>query len=297
MSPTNHELIGRDDVNDLEAILAITNTDVDAVVHSVGANLDAVFTWDYERSRLAAREAVREGEDVAVERVHRPRLVDRRRPGSGRARQRRPGRRVLQRRRRPVGHAVRQVDREGVDPDRHREPELDALAVPARRAGRVALHRAHRRDRAVDRRQVLRGDADDGRGPSRRGVRAVPRREAHRALPDQRAPAPAARRHPRRQPLGHDVPRHADHGRGPRARRVRLHAPDDDRAAAEAAAALRHERRSAPRRVRRALAEGVLHRAHRRRDAGPQSSSRSRPRCACATGSSSRRSGTAWAST
>ena len=48
---TNKDLIGRDDVNDLEAILSITNKDVDAVVHEVGANLDAVFTWDYERSR------------------------------------------------------------------------------------------------------------------------------------------------------------------------------------------------------------------------------------------------------
>ena len=51
MSTTNHDLIGRDDVNDLEAILAITNKDVDSVVRTVGANLDAVFTWDYERSR------------------------------------------------------------------------------------------------------------------------------------------------------------------------------------------------------------------------------------------------------
>jgi hypothetical protein len=51
MSTTNQDLIGRDDVNDLEAILSITNKDVDAVVHNVGANLDAVFTWDYERSR------------------------------------------------------------------------------------------------------------------------------------------------------------------------------------------------------------------------------------------------------
>jgi hypothetical protein len=46
-------MIGREDVNDLEAILSITNTDVDAVAHTVGANLDAVFTWDYERSRPA----------------------------------------------------------------------------------------------------------------------------------------------------------------------------------------------------------------------------------------------------
>ena len=75
---TNMELIGRDEINDLEAILSVSNTDVDAVVHTVKANADAVFTWDYERSRTAARQALREGQDVAVERHHRPRLVDRR---------------------------------------------------------------------------------------------------------------------------------------------------------------------------------------------------------------------------
>jgi hypothetical protein len=46
-------LIGREDVNDLEAILAVSNTDVDAVVHSVRADVDGIFTWDYERSRPA----------------------------------------------------------------------------------------------------------------------------------------------------------------------------------------------------------------------------------------------------
>jgi len=51
MSTTNHDLIGREDVNDLEAILAITNKDTDGVLRTVNANLDAVFTWDYERSR------------------------------------------------------------------------------------------------------------------------------------------------------------------------------------------------------------------------------------------------------
>src|SRR3954467_7455772 len=50
---TNEELIGRTDINDLEAILAITNSDVDAVAHAVEDNADAIFTWDYERSRPA----------------------------------------------------------------------------------------------------------------------------------------------------------------------------------------------------------------------------------------------------
>jgi hypothetical protein len=45
-------MIGREEIDDLEAILSITNTDVDAVTHSIDANIDAIFTWDYERSRL-----------------------------------------------------------------------------------------------------------------------------------------------------------------------------------------------------------------------------------------------------
>src|SRR5438094_8464179 len=50
---TNEELIGRTDINDLEAILSITNTDVDEVTHAVKDNAEALFTWDYERSRPA----------------------------------------------------------------------------------------------------------------------------------------------------------------------------------------------------------------------------------------------------
>jgi len=50
---TNEELIGRTDINDLEAILSITNSDVDAVAHAVKDNADALFTWDYERTRPA----------------------------------------------------------------------------------------------------------------------------------------------------------------------------------------------------------------------------------------------------
>src|SRR5438067_8951574 len=50
---TTEDIIGRTDINDLEAILAITNTDVDAVSHAVKDNADAIFTWDYERTRPA----------------------------------------------------------------------------------------------------------------------------------------------------------------------------------------------------------------------------------------------------
>ncbi len=53
MSSTEH-LIGRADVNDLEAILSITNTDVDELVHAVEDNADAIFTWNYEKGERPA---------------------------------------------------------------------------------------------------------------------------------------------------------------------------------------------------------------------------------------------------
>ncbi|CAN5699042.1 ferritin-like domain-containing protein [soil metagenome] len=53
-TPSTEDLIGRADVNDLEAILAITNTDVDALVHTVADNADALFTWDYEKGARPA---------------------------------------------------------------------------------------------------------------------------------------------------------------------------------------------------------------------------------------------------
>ena len=53
MSSTE-DLIGRSDVNDLEAILAITNTDVDETIHTVTNNADTIFTWDYAKGARPA---------------------------------------------------------------------------------------------------------------------------------------------------------------------------------------------------------------------------------------------------
>ena len=53
MSSTE-ELIGRADVNDLEAILSVSNTDVDEALHTVADNADAIFTWDYEKGARPA---------------------------------------------------------------------------------------------------------------------------------------------------------------------------------------------------------------------------------------------------
>jgi hypothetical protein len=51
---TNEELIGRAEINDLEAILGVTNTDVDEAVHAVKDNAEAIFTWDYEKGQRPA---------------------------------------------------------------------------------------------------------------------------------------------------------------------------------------------------------------------------------------------------
>jgi hypothetical protein len=50
----NESLIGRQDVDDLEAILAVTNTDREEVIHAVADNAEAIFTWDYEKGRRPA---------------------------------------------------------------------------------------------------------------------------------------------------------------------------------------------------------------------------------------------------
>ncbi|MEY2968297.1 MAG: hypothetical protein RIQ64_924 [Actinomycetota bacterium] len=47
----NQDIIGREDLNDIEAILSITNTDVDEVLHAVRDDSDALFTWDYSLAR------------------------------------------------------------------------------------------------------------------------------------------------------------------------------------------------------------------------------------------------------
>lgn len=58
MSITENEsqdILGRSDLNDIEAILSITNDDADAIQHIVKDNADAIFTWDYSLSRPALR--------------------------------------------------------------------------------------------------------------------------------------------------------------------------------------------------------------------------------------------------
>ncbi len=52
---SNDDIIGRDDINDIEAILSVSNTDVDEVERIVKDNADAIFTWDYSLARPQLR--------------------------------------------------------------------------------------------------------------------------------------------------------------------------------------------------------------------------------------------------
>ncbi|MET0728550.1 MAG: ferritin-like domain-containing protein [Acidimicrobiales bacterium] len=51
---TNEDMLGRAEVNDLQAILSITSTDVGELVHAVKDNADALFTWNYEKGERPA---------------------------------------------------------------------------------------------------------------------------------------------------------------------------------------------------------------------------------------------------
>ena len=53
-------IIGRTEVNDIEQILMISNTDVDATVRAVADNADAIFTWDYGKGQRPALERLYE---------------------------------------------------------------------------------------------------------------------------------------------------------------------------------------------------------------------------------------------
>ena len=44
-----HELIGRTEANDLDAILAVPPTDPNEVIHSVADHAETIYTWDYEK--------------------------------------------------------------------------------------------------------------------------------------------------------------------------------------------------------------------------------------------------------
>jgi hypothetical protein len=50
MRPTA-EIIGREDINDLKAIMSVVNNDTDELLHAVHSVYDTIFTWDYEKGQ------------------------------------------------------------------------------------------------------------------------------------------------------------------------------------------------------------------------------------------------------
>jgi len=51
----NETMLGRAELDDLEAILSVANTDPDEIEHAVKDNADAIFTWDYSLQRPQLR--------------------------------------------------------------------------------------------------------------------------------------------------------------------------------------------------------------------------------------------------
>jgi len=52
---SNEDIIGRADINDIEAILSVANTDVNEKIHAVKNNSETLFTWDYSLARPPLR--------------------------------------------------------------------------------------------------------------------------------------------------------------------------------------------------------------------------------------------------
>ncbi|MEZ5167131.1 MAG: ferritin-like domain-containing protein [Acidimicrobiales bacterium] len=83
MATTDRDIIDRDHVDDVDAIMEIarTNTNPDEVIHAVKDNAGAIFTWTYDKgaSGPSSTSSTRKPRP-RVERHHRSRLVDRGRP-------------------------------------------------------------------------------------------------------------------------------------------------------------------------------------------------------------------------
>ncbi|MBX3285373.1 MAG: ferritin-like domain-containing protein [Actinobacteria bacterium] len=63
---TNEDLIGRSEINDLEAILSVSAPDQADAIRAVKDNADAIFTWDYEKGRRPALEKLYEKSKVSM---------------------------------------------------------------------------------------------------------------------------------------------------------------------------------------------------------------------------------------
>ena len=63
---TTEDIIGRSDLNDLEAILAVSAPDREESIRAVRDNADAIFTWDYEKGARPALNKLYEKAKVSM---------------------------------------------------------------------------------------------------------------------------------------------------------------------------------------------------------------------------------------
>ena len=70
---TTEDLIGRADLNDLEAILSVSAPDREESIRAVRDNADAIFTWDYEKGARPALNKLYEKAKVSMWNGERPR--------------------------------------------------------------------------------------------------------------------------------------------------------------------------------------------------------------------------------
>ncbi|MFM7062673.1 MAG: ferritin-like domain-containing protein, partial [Actinomycetes bacterium] len=63
---SNEEMIGRQDVNDLESILAVSTVDRGEMVSAVKNNAETIFTWDYEKGARPSLEKLYEKSKVSM---------------------------------------------------------------------------------------------------------------------------------------------------------------------------------------------------------------------------------------
>ena len=97
--------------------------------HAIHADADAIFTWNYERSRPALVKLYEKAKTSQWNANDLPWDIDVDQEEVARANQNQNG---IGQKMDLDGHAVREVGRQGVDAVRHRVAELDALAVHAR---------------------------------------------------------------------------------------------------------------------------------------------------------------------
>ncbi len=199
-------MIGRADVNDLEAILAVTNTDRDAVDQPRAA--DTATSSSPGTTTRAPSPRSRSSTRRPRSRSGTARPTSRGRPRSTRRRSSSPTPSRTRRRASASSTSTSPARRSRSGPTRSgcssgiESQNWTLSQFMHGEQGALDLHRQDRRDRAVDRRQVLRLHPGDGRGPPRRGVRQVPRHQAVGPLPGQHPPEAAARRHRRRTAAG-----------------------------------------------------------------------------------------------